>query len=47
MAFKTGKKENVLMTDLINMMENSELEALSTEIAEFNEKITELRENQQ
>lgn len=47
MAFKTGKKKNVLMTDLINMMENSELEALSIEIAEFNEKIKELRENQQ
>lgn len=44
-AFKTGKRENVLMTDLINMMENSELEELSEEIAVFNEKIKELREN--
>ncbi len=45
MDFKSGKKENVLMTDLINMMKNSEIEVLASEIAEFNEKIKKLREN--
>ena len=45
MDFKTGKKENVLMDDLINMMSNDEIEELAQEISEFNEKIKKLRED--
>jgi|LGOV01.1.fsa_nt_gb cytochrome c553 len=45
MDFKTGKKENVLMDDLIHMMSNAEIEELAQEIAEFNEKIKKLRED--
>ncbi len=42
-AFKSGEKKNVLMTDLINMMEDSEIRALADEIYAFNEKIKEAR----
>ena len=42
-AFKSGEKENVLMTDLINMMDENEIKALADEIYEFNEKIKEAR----
>lgn len=45
MDFKTGKKENVLMDDLIHLMSNAEIEELAQEISEFNEKIKKLREN--
>jgi cytochrome c553 len=42
-AFKSGEKVNVLMTDLINMMDEAEIKALSDEIYEFNQKIQEAR----
>ncbi len=42
-VFKSGKKENVLMHDLINMMSEDEIRALSDEIYEFNQKIEEAR----
>ena len=42
--FKTGKKSNPLMTDLINMMTNEEIRALADEIYEFNKQIKEMRE---
>ena len=42
-AFKSGEKVNVLMTDLINMMDEAEIKALSDEIYEFNQKIEEAR----
>ena len=42
-AFKSGEKENVLMTDLINMMDEAEIKALADEIYDFNEKIKEAR----
>ncbi len=42
-AFKSGEKKNVLMTDLINMMDENEIKALADEIYEFNEKIKEAR----
>ena len=45
MDFKTGKKTNVLMDDLIHLMKDSEIEELAQEIAEFNEKIKKLRED--
>ena len=44
MDFKTGKKQNVLMDDLINLMSNEEIEKLAEEISDFNEKIKELRD---
>ena len=42
-AFKSGEKKNVLMTDLINMMDDSEIRTLADEIYTFNEKIKEAR----
>ncbi len=41
--FKSGKKTNVLMTDLIKMMSEDEIRTLADEIYNFNEKIKELR----
>lgn len=41
--FKTGKKSNVLMSDLIKMMSDEEIRALADEIYLFNQKIKELR----
>ena len=42
--FKSGKKSNPLMTDLINMMSDEEIRALADEIYEFNKQIKEMRE---
>ncbi|MCD6211554.1 MAG: hypothetical protein J7J02_01115 [Sulfurovum sp.] len=42
-AFKSGEKKNVLMTDLINMMDEAEIRTLADEIYEFNQKIKEAR----
>jgi len=42
--FKTGKKSNPLMTDLINMMTDEEIRVLADEIYEFNKQIKEMRE---
>lgn len=42
-AFKSGEKKNVLMTDLINMMDETEIRTLADEIYEFNQKIAETR----
>ena len=42
-AFKSGEKTNVLMTDLINMMDEAEIQTLADEIYEFNQKIKEAR----
>ena len=42
-AFKSGEKKNVLMTDLINMMDDSEIRTLADEIYVFNQKIEEAR----
>ncbi len=44
MEFKTGKKTNVLMSDLVKMMSKDEISELADEIAQFNQKIKELRE---
>ncbi len=41
--FKSGKKSNVLMDDLIKMMSEDEIRTLADEIYNFNEKIKELR----
>ena len=42
-AFKSGEKKNVLMTDLINMMDEAEIRTLADEIYAFNQKIEEAR----
>ena len=42
-AFKSGEKTNVLMTDLINMMDEDEIRTLADEIYEFNQQIQEAR----
>ena len=42
--FKSGKKSNPLMTDLIHMMSNDEIRTLANEIYEFNQEIKEMRE---
>ena len=44
MDFKSGKKQNILMKQLVKMMSNKEIERLSGEIEDFNNKIKELRE---
>ena len=41
--FKSGKKKNVLMNDLIKMMDEVEIRGLADEIYEFNIKIQEAR----
>ena len=42
-AYKTGEKENVLMTELVKQMSDEEIMALSEEIAAFNQEIKALR----
>jgi cytochrome c553 len=42
--FKSGKKSNPLMDDLIHMMSEDEIRALANEIYAFNQKIKEMRE---
>jgi cytochrome c553 len=42
--FKSGKKSNPLMTDLINMMSDEEIRSLANEIYEFNKEIKKMRE---
>jgi cytochrome c553 len=41
--FKSGKKSNVLMDDLIKMMDDDEIRTLADEIYNFNEQIKALR----
>jgi len=42
-AFKSGEKTNVLMTDLVSMMDEAEIQTLADEIYDFNQKIKEAR----
>ena len=41
--FKTGKKSNPLMSDLVKMMSDAEIKEIANEIYEFNKKIKEMR----
>ncbi len=41
--FKSGEKKNVLMTDLINMMDDKEIREISDEIYEFNLELEKMR----
>ncbi len=43
MAFKTGKRKNVLMKELVEQMEDAQLRALAEEIANFNKEIRKMR----
>ena len=47
MAFKTGKKKNVLMKQLVEMNDEKTLQAIANEIAEFNKQIQEMRKGRQ
>ncbi len=42
-AFKSGKKNNPLMKDLINMMSNKEIRDMANEIYRFNQEIKKVR----
>jgi len=41
--FKSGKKSNPLMNDLINMMSDDEIRTMANEIYEFNKEIAKMR----
>jgi len=45
--FKSGKKKNVLMKELLAGMDDEKLKSIADEIAEFNRQIQELRKGQQ
>jgi hypothetical protein len=47
MAFKNGKKENVLMKQLVSQIDNEKLRKISEEIAVFNKQIQEMRKGRQ
>ena len=42
-AFKTGKRKNVLMKELVSQIDNKKLEAIAKEIANFNKQIIKMR----
>ncbi|ADV45769.1 c-type cytochrome [Nitratifractor salsuginis] len=42
--FKTGKKKNVLMKELVSQIDDAKLKAIADEIAAFNKQIQKLRE---
>ncbi len=43
MEFKSGKKRNVLMQELVKRVDDSKLKEIADEIAEFNKQIQEIR----
>jgi len=45
--FKSGKKSNPLMNDLIKMMSDEEIRVLADEIYEFNKEVKKIRERKQ
>jgi len=47
MAFKTGKKKNPLMKELVNRIAPDRLKAIAKEIERFNKQILEMRSKQQ
>ncbi len=42
-AFKTGKKKNVLMKELVSQIDDKKLESIAQEIANFNKQIRKMR----
>jgi cytochrome c553 len=47
MEFKSGKKENVLMKQLVAQIDDAELRRIADEIAKFNKQIQEMRKGRQ
>jgi len=45
MAFKTGKKKNALMKELVNRIDEQRLQGIAIEIERFNTQIKEMRSN--
>ena len=45
--FKTGKKKNVLMKELVSQIDDAKLKSIADEIAVFNQQIQKLRERKQ
>ncbi|WP_281950751.1 c-type cytochrome [Nitrosophilus kaiyonis] len=43
--FKSGKRKNVLMVQLVRRLDDKKLKALADEIAEFNKKVKKIKEN--
>jgi len=46
-AFKTGKKKNVLMKELVSQISDKELKSIANEIFEFNKKVQKVLNNNQ
>ena len=44
--FKTGKKKNALMKELVSQIDDAKLKAIADEIANFNKEIRKMREGQ-
>ena len=42
--FKSGKRKNVLMVQLVRMLSDEKLKALADEVAEFNKKVQKIKE---
>ncbi len=47
MQYKKGKKENILMKELVHNLDEGEIRALSDEIYTFNQEVKKIREKQQ
>ncbi len=45
--FKTGKRKNVLMKELVSQIDDAKLKSIADEIAAFNEQIQKLRKGRQ
>ena len=45
--FKTGKKKNVLMKELVSQIDDAKLKSIADEIAAFNKQIQQLRKGRQ
>ncbi len=46
MDFKSGKRKNVLMKELVSQIDDSKLKAIADEIAEFNKQIEKMRKGE-
>ncbi len=46
MDFKSGKKKNILMKELVEQIDDSKLKSIADEIAEFNKQIQKMRGKQ-
>jgi len=46
MDFKSGKRKNVLMKELVSQIDDSKLKAIAEEVAEFNKQIEKMRKGE-